>query len=230
MNPLNLMKTFVNAKMSFIELCVVNTVTSFSETHTPPTFWQAHPRQLMGPIRFHWQTHLQWDTVKVNTFFPSLPLTPRLLHSSHQTSASIPVGPPLKTTAYTPPHTDRHTHTHWLTTEAEAWWSHTNKAATGNTWCCDSTSSVPAEDIKNGCPPDHPTVKWVTVNRCAVAQIKFRPVCFLYSLLLMFIAICSFWRPQWIKKGKQCQNDVLQLRFYKQVITSSWVYNYSTVQ
>lgn len=38
MNPLNLMKTFVNAKMSFIELCVVNTVTSFSETHTPPTF------------------------------------------------------------------------------------------------------------------------------------------------------------------------------------------------
>lgn len=126
--------------------------------------------------------------------------------------------------------TQTDTHTHWLTTEAEAWWSHTNKAATGNTWCCDSTSSVPAEDIKNGCPPDHPTVKWVTVNRCAVAQIKFRPVCFLYSLLLMFIAVCSFWRPQWIKKGKQCQNDVLQLRFYKQVITSSWVYNYSTVQ
>ena len=72
----------------------------------------------------------------------------------------------MRSSSHTHPytHTYTHTHTHSLTTEAEAWWSHTNKAATRNTWCCDSTSSMTAEDIKHGRPPDNPTV--MSLSHC----------------------------------------------------------------
>lgn len=147
------------------------------QTHTQKhthSLWQARPRQLMGPSDFtdkhtYASSETQWKSILCACF--SFPLTPLF-----SLPRSLSAGPLLKTTECTHKHTHTCTNTqaHWLTTEAEAWWSHTNKAATRNTWCCDSTSSVTAEDIKHGCPPDNPTVMWVTVNRCS--KTKFRPV------------------------------------------------------
>lgn len=183
-----------------------------TETHTLPLTGASQTAD--GAIRFHWQTHLRfkWDTVKVNTLCLLL-----LSFDSHHPLFSLPrslsAGPLLKTTECTHKHTHTCTNTqaHWLTTEAEAWWSHTNKAATRNTWCCDSTSSVTAEDIKHGCPPDNPTVMWVTVNRCS--KTKFRPVyVFIESRFLLMLPyqnhdhfdlgfpFCCFlciWRVNW---------------------------------
>lgn len=153
-------------KKSFVR-GVLDTTSLLSDTHrhtSTHTFWKAQSRQLRGPSDFtdkhtYASSEIQWKSILCACFSfpltPVIPLSPLPCAEHHPLSLLDLLSKPQKTLPYM--HTHTHTHTDWLTTEAKAWWSHSNKAATRNTRCCDSTSFVTAEDIKHDHPEDNPT-------------------------------------------------------------------------
>lgn len=126
-----------------------------THTHIPSDSWLGRQISLTNTLTLQ----VRHSESKYHAWFSIIPFFYPPLHG---TSPTIPTGPFLKTTKYTPcSHSHSYMHRQIQTTEVEAWWSHTNKAATRNTWCCDSTSSLTAGDIKHGHTPDNPIVMWV---------------------------------------------------------------------